>query len=319
MNSNRETPQEHTIRVVASSDQGYARHLGVMFASVLANAAQPHRYRLFVIDGGIEPATRRAITAEVSRRGATVEFLQLDRELYSNMPLRRKMTAAAYYRISIPELFDSSVSRVIYLDCDLIVKADLAELWHTPLNGRHLGAVENISNSTYRASGLAQEQYFNSGVMLIDLDLWRRDDIPGQVREFKLRYPHKIVTNDQCALNGVLHDKWQRLPLRWNQQSGLYRATKQLRHFPPEEVEAALWAPAIIHYVGAAKPWKYLCFHPLAGEYRRYLDQTVWAGTGPEGKNLAAAIKRCLSPRLVKKRLRQQRWQRRYDERGIFA
>lgn len=308
---------DNIIPIVVSTDENYARHLGVMAVSLLENTIQPNRCHFFIIDGGIHPSTHTTIKSEIEKRNGAVTFLKVDQTIYSSLPLRRGMTAAAYYRISIPELFDESVPKVIYLDCDLIVKGDISQLWDASLEGRHIGAVENISNSTYLASGLPQKKYFNSGVMVIDLKLWRQDKIGDKVREFKINYPEKTVTNDQCALNGVLYNSWTRLPLFWNQQSGLYRKSAQQDNFTPEELEAAIWEPRIIHYIGWSKPWIYLCFHPLAGEYDRYISLTAWADTRKKHVRTRDILRKHLSPSLIKKRLRQKRWQKLYEKRGM--
>lgn len=300
------------IPIVVSSDENYAPHVGVMFASLLENASRPESCHLFVIDAGISQKTRQRAKDEVCKRKGNISFIPFDGEMYEDFPLRRGMTAAAYYRLSIPDLFDEKVTKVIYLDCDLIVQGDILELWNYSLAGKHIGAVQDLSNSTYLASGLPQHKYFNSGVMLIDLDLWRRDDIAHKVRTFKIQHPEKIQTNDQCALNGVLYDSWARLPLRWNQQAGIYRPGRgRLQHFSRKEIEEGIWNPGIIHYIGS-KPWNYPCFHPLAEEYHRYLERTSWAGTQQENKNLRSMLAWGLKPRLLKKYVRQKRWQRRY-------
>ncbi|MDZ7758969.1 MAG: glycosyltransferase family 8 protein [Desulfovermiculus sp.] len=311
-NETRSLNSGEAIPIVVSSDENYAPHVGVMFASLLENASRPESCHLFVIDAGISEKTHKRVEDEVHKRKGNISFIPFDGEMYEKFPLRRGMTAAAYYRLSIPELFDEKVTKVIYLDCDLIVQGDIAELWNHPLDGKHIAAVQDLSNSTHLASGLPQNKYFNSGVMLIDLELWRRDDIAQKVRRFKMEHPERIQTNDQCALNGVLYDSWSRLPLRWNQQAGIYRPGRgRLRAFSQEEIEEGIWNPGIIHYIGS-KPWNYPCFHPLTAEYYRYLEKTVWAGAEPNNKGFRAFLRWSSRPQLVKKFIRQLRWQRRY-------
>lgn len=313
MNESSPANPGQAIPIVVSSDENYARHMGVMFVSLLENTSRPESCHLFVIDAGINEKTRKKVENEVRKRKGNISFMSFDGGGYEEFPLRRGMTAAAYYRLSIPDLFDETVTKVIYLDCDLIVQGDIVELWKFSLAGKHIAAVQDLSNSTHLASGLPQHKYFNSGVMLIDLGLWRRDDIAHKVRTFKMEHPEKIQTNDQCALNGVLYDSWARLLLRWNQQAGIYRSGRgRLRHFSDQEIEAGIWHPGIIHFIGSGKPWKYPCFHPLAAEYHRYLERTAWAGTQQENKDLCSFLAWGLKPKLLKKYIRQLRWQRRY-------
>ncbi len=304
---------EKDIVIVASADENYAVPLGVAFVSVLNNSDSADSLRFFVIDGGISQKKKVEMRQEIESRGACLEFLRVDDGLYSGVPVKAHVSVPAYYRISIPDLFDDSVKRAVYLDCDLVARSDIGELWRMDLEGKHLGAVENLSNHTYRASGLRQMDYFNSGVMVLDLERWREDDIPERVRRFKREHPERISTNDQCALNGVLSQSWKRLPLHWNQQSGIYRMTSQLEHFSEKEVERALWDPSVVHYVGWSKPWTQGCFHPLEGEYRRNLADTVWAEEGLQPSTRQADW----SISLLKKRWRQRRWQRKYREQGV--
>jgi lipopolysaccharide biosynthesis glycosyltransferase len=309
------TAGQDKIVVVASSDDNYAIPMHVMFVSLLENAARPDRFEIFVIDGGISEKKKNNLENDISARGGNVAFLQVDDGIYADFPTQKHISAPAYYRISIPELFNETVKRAIYLDCDLIIKADLEELWSQDLGPYAIAAVENIAGSTYLKSGLAQSDYFNSGVIIIDLVKWREQNIPEKVRTFKMEHPELISTNDQCAFNGVFRGEWARLPLHWNMQSGLYRNRRQVERLKQNGAyEKAVWTPSIIHYIGWSKPWVIPCFHPLEGEYRRYLEMSVYrhepleeVGTPVE----YTAIK------VFRKNVQKKRWQKKYRSKGI--
>ena len=304
------------IAVVASSDDNYAPHLTVLFYSLLTNCSDPGRVALFCLDGGISAANRERMEREVRKVGGTgVDFVSFDRSKYDDLPTIKHITSSAYYRISIPEIFDLSVHKVIYLDCDMIVKGDIVELWNTDISEHHVGAVENLSGHTYKKLGIPQNEYFNSGMLLINLDLWRRDQIPEKVFRFKKENAHRISTNDQCALNGVLHDKWLHLPLRWNHQTGLYQPSQQTAAFPEAEIDEALLSPGIIHYIGWDKPWRKIRFHPLADEYDRFADQLE---ESPRSKPTPIDyLKAYASISRLKKLRRQLKWRGWYTKRGF--
>jgi lipopolysaccharide biosynthesis glycosyltransferase len=266
---------EGMIGIVASADENYAKHLAVMFISLLKNTVEPSRVCLFCLDGGIGIATRTAMEKEVANLGGRLKFLAVDTKKYNGFKTNKRFTAAAYYRISIPEIFSHNVDKLIYLDCDIIIKSDISELWAANIQNYHIAAVENIARKAYKKSGLKQSDYFNSGILVINLDLWRRDDISGKVRNF-LSENEQLADNDQDALNGVLFDSWKRLPLKWNHQTGLYRKSKQFDLLSPQEIEEANLMPSAIHYIGWDKPWRAICFHPLAGEYKRYADMAAF-------------------------------------------
>jgi lipopolysaccharide biosynthesis glycosyltransferase len=305
--------EKDIIPVIASSDDNYAYPLGIMFISLLENTKNPERFHLFVIDGGIADEKKNSLQIEVEKRNSQLIFLTINDEVYANFPTRAHISAPAYYRISIPELFHESVTRAIYLDCDLVIKSDLQVLWDIDLEGNAIAAAENISSNTFKASGLKQSDYFNSGVMIIDLTKWREKNIPNKVRNFKIEHPELICTNDQCALNGVFKGQWKRLPLNWNFQSGLYRSSNQTKKLiKDDDSKNPIWSPFIIHYIGWSKPWLTPCYHPLASEYDRYrmMSSFVEEATSPTD------TKKKNSFSLAKKQFRKYIWKRRYLARG---
>jgi lipopolysaccharide biosynthesis glycosyltransferase len=307
---------EHKIVVVASTDDNYALPLHIMFLSLLKNTQTPSDLALFVIDGGVQQTKKNVFCEEIEELGSSLQYIEVNKDLYANFPTVSHISAPAYYRISIPELFSNEVKRAIYLDCDLIIKGDITELWDINLEGHAIAAAENISSSTFVASGLKQEDYFNSGVIILDLEKWRIDNIPEKVRTFKLEHPELICTNDQCALNGVFRGRWKRLSIDWNMQSGLYSQSAQTKRLEVgDQFHNAVLSPKVIHYVGWAKPWLSPCFHPLEGEYRRYLDQSKNKQAHQDGEIPKHAQKHF---KLFKKKLRQKRWQKKYIEAGYL-
>ena len=302
--------------VIASSDDNYAPHLAVVFASLLSNCPEPAKVSLFCIDGGISVANRRKLEHEVMRfGGAPLEFIEFDSDRFDSLPTCKHITSAAYYRVAIPELFDSAVEKIIYLDCDVVVRGDIFELWNTDIKDFHIAAVENLSGHTYKKLGVPQHEYFNSGVMLINLTRWRQDDIAQKVFEFKQQHPDRICTNDQCALNGVMHKTWKPLPLKWNHQTGLYRPSAQTSRFPEAEVREAIINPAIIHYIGWDKPWRNISFHPLASEYDRYASQLD--GSSKVRPVWIDYVKAYGSVSRLKKLFRQLKWLAWYRKNGF--
>ena len=310
---------KENIPIVSSADDNYAVHLGVMFVSLLENTSNPERIHLFVIDGGISEYKKTILSADIEKRKSQITFINIDNEKYDYFPTSKQITTAAYFRLSISDFFDQTVEKVIYLDCDIIVKKDIISLWGIDLEDYSIAAVENISKNIYKPSGLIQRDYFNSGVLLINLKKWRDEAISKKVFTFIVENPKLICSHDQCALNGVFKGNWKRLPLTWNFQSGLYRNTKQVSRLIKEQTDGAIWDPAIIHYIGWSKPWMNPCYHPLEGEYRRYKSNCGFKGMVisnviPSASKKGTIIRTYFS--LIKKRLRKRLWQYKYQKRG---
>jgi lipopolysaccharide biosynthesis glycosyltransferase len=201
------------------------------------------------------------------------------------------MPVATYYKLSIPELLPPSVRKAIWLDCDLVVATDLAPLWDTGLEGRHALAVQDqavpfVSSlngvACHQQLGIASDApYFNAGVMVVDLDLWRRDEIPRRVVEYLRQHRHTVVFWDQEGLNAILANRWGVLDPRWNYNPYARDARLRPRH-PAGGASPSLNNPWIIHFTGNLKPWTYPRRDFAHDMYFRYLDRTAWAGWRPK-------------------------------------
>jgi lipopolysaccharide biosynthesis glycosyltransferase len=303
-----------TMEIVCCTDEKFSIPMGVMFTSLLENTSKPSEIRFSVINDGISSDNKNKLRYLTSQYGAKLRFIPVDKGKYENFHIRPPWSLAAYYRISIPEIIELDVRKAIYLDCDLIINDDIQKLMEFDLNRCLLAAVEDLSDHTYRKSGLPKNKYFNSGVLVIDLEKWRINNIPFRVREFVKNSPHKMATLDQCALNGVLFNDWYRLPLRWNQQPAVFRKKWWRTSFEKDEFEDALWSPAIIHYVGL-KPWNYISYHPLTVEFEKYYFKSPWHNEIDMPFDSKDYMGKYFSYHKIKKWFRQKRWEKRYRKR----
>ena len=265
------------------------QHLAVMLQSVLVNLSPDRTLAVHVVDGGMEQGHKRDLVKHWDPARVSLQFLAAQPDTLAGLPLWGRMPVATYYKLLVTELLPATVSRAIWLDCDLVVTADLARLWDTDTGGRHALAVQDrgvpfVSSSNgvshYQRLGLpADAEYFNAGVMLVDLDLWRRDGIPARAIEYLLRHRDTVVFWDQEALNAVLAGKWGVLDPRWNHIANPRGARSG-------DVDGGPW---IFHFTGSLKPWAYPSADPSHALYYQYLDQTAWAGWRPK-RSLAGAL-----------------------------
>lgn len=293
------TPRHRDPIVIAcAADDRYVQHLAVMLQSVIANLGSDRLLAVHILHGGIEERNRLDLLRSLRRDRVSLQFLAAKPETLAGLPLWGRMSVATYYRLLVTGLLPSAVSRAIWLDCDLVVTDDLARLWDMDLAGRHALAVQDhavpfVSSpggvSQYERLGLpADDGYFNAGVMLLDLDLLRRDEIPARAIEYLLQHRDTVVFWDQEALNAVLAGKWGALDPRWNHIANPRGAL-------PHEGQDGAW---IHHFAGNVKPWAYPTADPSHALYYRYLDQTAWAGWRPKRSLAGTMITTYLSSRL---------------------
>lgn len=272
------------IHIACNIDRNYVRHCAVTLVSVFENnRGQDITVHLLADD--LYEDEKRLFEDLCGRYGQQIRFYRPDWKLLKGFCIRKfskRITMATYYRCILSDILPESVDRLLYLDCDIVVRGDIRPFYETPLDGVGVAAVEDIGSGEPERYEVLQypmeDAYFNAGVLLVNMDYWRSHGVPQQCVDYYRKYPERILFNDQDLLNSVLHKDKKLVDLRWNAQDGYYRASlderRRRRH------AAALLAPVILHYTNR-KPWEYDSQHPWREEYRRYLDLTPWRGDYP--------------------------------------
>lgn len=272
------------VYVACVTDATYARHLGVTLCSLLENRSENYLVHFLIYADQIAPQDRDRLVELIESYNCLYTFLSLDTRRYQDLVTYHHLTQATYYRTTLPDELEEPIQRVLYLDCDVIVKEDIRELYHYPLEGKVLGAVENPGFNRYEQLGIPPEHgYFNAGILLIDVAAWKKYGASEKIMEL-LRDTYgagPLKFGNQDSFNVVLHDQWKSIPVCWNVQREMFKAHQQN---PQKYPEAA--CPAIIHYTSSWKPWDYLNDHPLKNEYFKYLKRTPWKNERVTPKDL---------------------------------
>jgi lipopolysaccharide biosynthesis glycosyltransferase len=263
------------INVAASCDNHYAQHLSVMLVSLFENNPGL-RFRIFILTTA-DPDTLGKVAASCSGYPCRLEPLRVDPGRLRGVPVTGYASAAVYYRLILDEVLPPEVGRVLYLDSDIVVTGPISDLWAQELEGNVVGAVADEGFRDHRKLGLAAgENYFNSGVLLVDLERWRREGIGQRAIAVARDEPHRITWWDQCALNLVLRGRWLPLDRRWNLQTDGLNLHAASRSITAGERRERLRTAAIIHFTTQSKPWQYMCDHPAKQRYWHYLAKTAW-------------------------------------------
>lgn len=273
------------INIVFASDENYAQHVAVAMQSIMVNSASRDRLAFYLLADEITPATQARIRQTAEAGGASVSIVDVSAESFAHLYVSGELSRTAYFRLAMGELLPADVTRCIYLDCDLVVLADIATLWETDMEGKPLAAVPDLgilaSSKDWprkqRELGFAAgDSYFNSGMLLVDLAAWRAEQAGAEVA--RLAAEHRYQHHDQDALNVLFHGRFMPLPLRWNVIPPVWNLFfKILRR--KDYRRAAIAARrdiAILHYAGGYKPWEYARYEAFNAHYYEYLAQTAF-------------------------------------------
>ena len=285
------------IHVACAADVAYVAHCAAMLLSLLANHEKKAVTVHFLLDDNLP-------TSEVTRLGKMVEdnfgcwnsYSLAGQELPVDSFLGR-YGKVAWYRVMLPQLL-SDLGRVLYLDADTIVERPLSELWETDLQGNALGAIVNpvypfMNKSFLQRLGLSESSYFNSGVLLMDLEYWRSHDISNKVFDVAVAQGRQEWP-DQNALNVALADKTLLLAPKWNAQNTYFDLNVGQLIGDVACLNEARMTPAIIHFIGPYKPWHFRCKHPWRKRYWHWRSRSPWRDGGLDGVSFKNRILRML-------------------------
>lgn len=278
------------MEIVACFDHGFVMPTGVMMHSVCKNNKDVEVNFHFFVDKSVSEEDRNDLLDIISGfKEKTITFYTMDSSLFEEYPSgpKRILGKSAYYRMSVAEILPKTIHKVLYLDGDVIVRQSLLPLWDTDLSGFAVAAVFEKAYQMFSGYGDYFKRleyppelgYFNSGVMLINLDFWRRNGIGKQLKNYVHDHPEKIKLVDQDVLNYVLRDSKLELPTKCNLQSSMLYAENFDMAVSEDVVRVAVEAPMIVHFI-CEKPWdKYVRDpHPYRSTFFKYQNETKWKG-----------------------------------------
>jgi lipopolysaccharide biosynthesis glycosyltransferase len=287
-----------TLRVACAVEGAYDAHSAALLHSVAEHSRGLDLQVHYLHGPGFPQTSADAIARMLDDLGVGLSFVEVGPELTGELPVLSEFTVAMWYRIFLPDLLPEA-GRILYLDVDTLVTDSLEPLFDMSLDGYYLGAVTNVFQENHmhrpRELGLAgPEVYFNSGVLLMNLEEMRRGRCSAALRDYAVENRDWIEWPDQDALNVVLGSRRLALHPRWNVMNGL-RFPWSVDVFGKDVVDEALRHPAIRHFEGPGhnKPWHYMCAREARMLYRRHRRATPWPGVELEGRsarNLARKV-----------------------------
>lgn len=277
--------------VVCAADDGYALPLAVMLRSLADNARSVEQVVVYVLDGGIRPENRKRVEQSLAGSKLCLNWICPEASALNGLPVFDYISICAYYRFLVPDILPRSIDCVIYLDIDLLVLGDIGELWRQKPGEYAVRAVPDASGPMIRLKNLKTffrdvpepetKGYFNSGVLVMNLDKWRENKLANRILEFIAKHKDSVLYWDQDGLNAVLYDDWAELPACWNIQSPCVYRGMRAKEFVAQAEQVSVDS-GIYHFFCRIKPWQFGAFEQrLMTQYYHYIDQTAWAGWRP--------------------------------------
>lgn len=267
------------------NDGSYSRHAAVTIASILSNTGSPVRFNV-LHDSTLTPENREKLHELCSRYDQTINFIDIGGLIDKNSPDIKKICDSGFlgtlFRLLIPSVIQAG--KVIYLDCDVIVNMDIAELWNIDVNNYPLAAVLDVWSLNYlrkipvpwrlrkvwQLLNIPLDRYFNAGVLLLNLNMMRiGGSLVEKMKIFFKHYNKCITLADQDFLNHAYSRDFLVLDEKFNKIEYSKGNNKNVKN--------CIW-----HLAGGAKPWVSYTRPDIDELYWQYLADTPFCTSRDE-------------------------------------
>lgn len=297
---------DKVIPVVFALDDIFVKPGCVAIWSMLTNSCKEMDYEIIILhSAALSLSGRQALLEEGSLfSNCRLQFIKIDDGQFGQLNLKEGITASSVLRLMAGELLPQ-YEKCLYLDSDIIVMDDIAQLYHQDLEDAYIAAVKDAGIQYYyeQNCGYADvigindmKEYINSGILVMNLTALRRDNM---AHIFLNYINEKYNYLDQDILNKCCSGHIKYLPIKYNLFRRFYHRLSCLQgtDFTERELEEAD-APVILHYAEGLKPWDCLKGNASdiwweyaekalpAEQYRICREETEQAGEEFEWKRL---------------------------------
>jgi len=249
--------------ICAIADENFIPHFSTLFCSIAINSPG---YHVILVSTGINDDSRRKLESFAAELEASLDIIDASAVDLSQLPTFGRWSKEVWLKLFLPDLVPAHFTRMLHLDCDMVVVDSVSELVEMDMQGAAIAAVPDVTINAMPtrkcALGIPDNgTYFNAGCLLVDLDAWRKKEIRARAVEYALQHREQIQFLDQDALNAVAWGDTITIGNRWN--------------YAPGSTVVQLENPAIVHFIGKLKPWK---IKNVSGAsiYRHYRKMTPW-------------------------------------------
>lgn len=241
------------IPIFFAVDDGYIPFLAVAMQSLVDNSSEENHYIIKILHTNISEESKNNIY-KYKRENVDIEFVDLNyyvEKIAHKLYTRDYYSNTTYFRLFIPELYPQ-YDKALYLDSDIVILADIAELYNTDMGDNLVAAAPDDiiqKNKVFQdyaelVVGVAKyEHYFNAGVLLMNLDELRKFRFQDKFT-YLLETVKFSVAQDQDYLNRLCKGRVHLLSVAWDRMP-----------IPTDEIKEE--DIKLLHFNFACKPWHF--------------------------------------------------------------
>lgn len=266
----------------------FVSKVAASICSLFENNRNVEQLMIYVLSDEISTYNKekfRQLESEYGRKIAIIEFGDIKKQIQFDFDTLG-WNSIVMSRILWDRFLPDEVKKIIYLDGDTIVNGSLIDLWNKDLKGCILGGCieATVDYKRRRFLGMENLPYINSGVLLIDRNIWRKKDAEKRILDFYKDNDGRLFAPDQDAINGALKGDIFYLEPKYNfyniywfyPYKFLRKLMKGTKYYSLKTYQDSVEHPIIIHYLGEERPWRKGNHHKFGELYKKYNKKTPW-------------------------------------------
>ena len=286
--------EKNNIAITLSADDYYVPYVGAVITSILENSNKGNNYDIFIMNKDISVSNKQRLKdIFANKNNFSLRFIDISRyeNRFKKLFTRGHFTVETWFRLLLPEILPK-YKKMLYIDSDLIVNNDLADLYNEKIDGYLLAACHDADtaglyngaekNKKYYMDHILKikkpYEYFQAGVILFNLEEFRKTYSTDEMLKYASSYDFELL--DQDVLNNLAQGRIKYLDMSWNVMFDWnnFRISEIISKAPKRLYDEYMMAhthPKIIHYAGPDKPWH----QPLsdyAEVFWKYARKTVF-------------------------------------------
>lgn len=264
------------INILVTLNENYMPQLNVMLSSMRINNPG-EKFDIYLMHRGI--SKKRLAETEIAMEKFGYGFfpILIDENVFTDVPTGKLYPQEMYYRLCAPKLLPDNIDKIIYLDPDLLIINPLRPLWDMDMGSNIFAAASHtgktdLSNSVNKLRLGTATKYYNSGVLLMNLPMARREVSPEEIFKFARNHSRELILPDQDILNILYGNKILEInDFIWNYDARNY-SNYLLRSGGVSDADWVMRNTAILHFCGKTKPWKDIYRHRFGLLYKHYMQ-----------------------------------------------
>lgn len=277
------------MNILYTCDNNYIWIMGISMISLFENNKAQEHLKVYLLGDRISDDNRKILKQIANRYSRECIVIDVPELKIPDVLISTRWPISAFTRLFSGILMPEEIEKVLYLDCDTIIKQNISDIWNIDMKDNIFYGVKDCIGKKYKENvGIDGDGvYINAGVLLINLDRLRKIAVLEEIDKYLSKYKSYINYADQDILNGIFSSKIGVLKPEYNVMTLIsvydYDEVMNLRfptnYYTKNEIEKCETSPKVIHYTTCmlnVRPWFLNTNHPHAKEFFKYMKLSPW-------------------------------------------